>query len=124
MPSEFTQSPEIDAYNDTLSIFRHAPGKHVSFLAATDSGSFMADLRGYDNFVRMATFISSEGEDTTVYTCTARGMTVLITSDGPVFGIRVVELEQLEQLSEYLGTADGLVNTLAFLEKRHEFAQR
>src|ERR1035437_2092250 len=104
MPSEFTRSPEIDAYNDTLSIFRHAPGKHMWFIHLPDCRSIGADFKRYGDFVPMASFTSPEGEERMVYTCSARGITVLTydTFDGTVVGIRAMELEQLNKLCEHL----------------------
>ena|ERR1035438_7020246 len=109
MPYEFTQSPEIDAYNDTLSKFRQAPGMHVGFLPQADY-RIKAVLDRYDDFVTMASFTSSEGAETMVCTCSARGMTVLIhgTSDDTEIGIRAMEPEQLTQLCEFL-TETGCV---------------
>jgi hypothetical protein len=58
----------------------------------------------------MASFASSEGEETMVYTCSARGITVLIydTSDGPVVGIRSMELERETQLCEHLSAISSV----------------
>lgn len=107
MPNKFARSPEIDAYNDTLSRFRHAPGKHVWFMPTADYCSIKSVLDQHDDFILMTSFVNSEGEQTKVFSCSARGLTVLVEDGGDgsaIVGIRAKKLKHLadayEDLSE------------------------
>jgi hypothetical protein len=105
VPNEFPRSPEIDAYNDTLSSFRHAPGKHVWFLPTPEYESIKSALNGDDDFVPMASVVNSEGGQTMVYTCSAKSVTVLVEDvdeDTAIVSIRAKELEHLVEVYRYL----------------------